>query len=332
MSQDMHTIIGQAPPKRWQKGHLDSVSRSILFLLMAFILMCVCLSLVAPNFLSIRNFTNVLRQMSMIGIIGVGMSMVIISGEIDLSVGSMAAFSGVLSALMTVQWKFPFLLSALFTIAFACLCGLLIGLLRISLRIPSFITSLALLTGLRSGSFLLSGGFSISPLPANIDFLGNGMVGLLPVPVILMGVLYLIGFIVMADTPWGRAVYAVGGNEEAARLSGIVVSQVKLGVFIITAALASVAGLILASRLNSGTPTVAAGWELDVIAAVIIGGTSLFGGSGNVLGTLLGALFMATLQNGMVLMGLPPFSQGVVSGSVILAAVLMGALQNRTVN
>ncbi|MBV9674215.1 MAG: ABC transporter permease [Verrucomicrobia bacterium] len=326
----MDSVVKQVAAKTKPKLYLDSVSRSILFLLVAYALMCFFLSLIAPNFFSIRNVTNVLRQMSMIGIIGVGMTMVIISGEIDLSVGSTAAFSGVLCALMTVQWKMPFALAALFTVTIACCCGFLIGLLRVVVRIPSFITSLALLTGLRSGAFLLSGGFSISPLPSYIDFLGNGMVGPFPIPVVLMGFLYVVGFIVMSDTPWGRAVYAVGGNEEAARLSGIVVPQIKLGVFIITAALASIAGLILASRLNSGTPTVAQGWELDVIAAVIIGGTSLFGGSGNVLGTLLGALFMATLQNGMVLMGLPPFSQGVVSGIVILAAVVMGALQSRT--
>lgn len=326
----MQTIVTGTPIQTKRRRYLTAVTRSIVYLLIAYVLMCVCLSLIAPNFFTIRNFTNVLRQMSMIGIIGVGMSMVIISGEIDLSVGSMAAFAGVLFALMTVQWKLSFVVAGLVTIGIASLCGVLIGVLRITLRIPSFITSLALLTGLRSGSFLLSGGFSISPLPAYTDFLGNGMVGPLPVPVILMGLSYLIGFIVMSETPWGRAVYAVGGNEEAARLSGIVVPQIKIGVFVITGALASVAGLILASRLNSGTPTVAQGWELDVIAAVIIGGTSLFGGSGNVLGTLLGALFMATLQDGMVLMGLPPFSQGVVSGIVILAAVVMGALQTKT--
>jgi ribose/xylose/arabinose/galactoside ABC-type transport system permease subunit len=137
------------------------------------------------------------------------------------------------------------------------------------------------------------------------------------------------GWFVLNRTAWGRMIYAVGGNEEASRLSGINVSCVKIGVLMLSGALAALAGVFLAGRLNSGTPTVATGWELDVIAAVIIGGTSLFGGAGSVIGTLLGALFMATLRNGMVLIGVSPFAQGVVSGIVILLAVIAGAIQSR---
>jgi ribose transport system permease protein len=166
-------------------------------------------------------------------------------------------------------------------------------------------------------------------LPSGFELLGNGAIGTIPVPVILMGLIYFIGFIVMANTPWGCCVYAVGGNEEAARLSGIFVPQIKISVFVISSVLAAFAGLILAARLEAGQAAVAQGWEVDVIAAVIIGGTSLFGGSGNILGTLLGALFMGTLQDEMVLIGVSPFSQGVVSGIVILAAVIVGALQTR---
>jgi ribose/xylose/arabinose/galactoside ABC-type transport system permease subunit len=311
---------------------MSSVTRSMLYLLVAYVVMCVYLSFAAPNFLTERNLVNVLRQMSMIAIIGVGMTMVIVAAEIDLSVGSMAAFSGVLLAMLTAQWKLPLPFAIVVTLVVASLSGVLIGLLRVTLRIPSFISSLALLTALRSAAFLLTGGFPISPLPPGFELLGNGVVGPIPVPVILMGLIYFLGFVVMAKTPWGRSVYAVGGNEEAARLSGIFVPQIKIGVFVISAVLAALAGLILAARLEAGQAAVAQGWELDVIAAVIIGGTSLFGGSGNVLGTLLGGLFMATLQDGMVLIGVSPFSQGVVSGIVILAAVIMGALQTRGVS
>jgi ribose/xylose/arabinose/galactoside ABC-type transport system permease subunit len=308
---------------------MSSVTRSIVYLLVAYVAMCVYLSLAAPNFLTERNLVNILRQMSMIAIIGVGMTMVIIAAEIDLSVGSMAAFSGVFLAMMTAQWKIPLPFAVVLTFAVASLSGLIIGILRVTLRVPSFISSLALLTALRSAAFLLSGGFPISPLPSGFEFLGNGAVGPIPVPVILMGLIYFIGSVVMAKTPWGRSVYAVGGNEEAARLSGIFVPLIKCGVFVISSVLAALAGLILAARLEAGQAAVAQGWELDVIAAVIIGGTSLFGGSGNILGTLLGGLFMGTLQDGMVLIGVSPFSQGVVSGIVILAAVIMRAWQTR---
>lgn len=308
---------------------MSSVTRNIFYLLIAYIVMCVYLSLAAPNFLTERNVVNILRQTSMIAIIGVGMTMVIIAAEVDLSVGSVAAFSGVLFAMMTAQWKIPLLFAAVLTLTVASLSGLIIGILRVTLRIPSFISSLALLTALRSAAFLLTGGFPISPLPSGFELLGNGALGPIPVPVILMGLTYFIGFVVMANTPWGRSVYAVGGNEEAARLSGISVPRIKIGVFVISSLLAALAGLILAARLEAGQAAVAQGWELDVIAAVIIGGTSLFGGRGNILGTLLGGLFMGTLQDGMVLIGVSPFAQGVVSGVVILAAVTMAAWQTR---
>lgn len=308
---------------------MSSVTRNIFYLLIAYIVMCVYLSFAAPNFLTERNVVNILRQTSMIAIIGVGMTMVIIAAEVDLSVGSVAAFSGVLFAMMTAQWKIPLLFAVVLTLAVASLSGLIIGILRVTLRIPSFISSLALLTALRSAAFLLTGGFPISPLPSGFELLGNGALGPIPVPVILMGLTYFIGFVVMANTPWGRSVYAVGGNEEAARLSGISVPRIKIGVFVISSLLAALAGLILAARLEAGQAAVAQGWELDVIAAVIIGGTSLFGGRGNILGTLLGGLFMGTLQDGMVLIGVSPFAQGVVSGVVILAAVTMAAWQTR---
>lgn len=308
---------------------LSPVVRSFLFLLLAYVGLCVFFTWSAPNFLSESNLFNILRQMSLIAIIGVGMTMVIIAAEIDLSVGSVAAFSGVVVAWLAVTLGLPIGLAIPLTLAIGAAGGAFTALLRVFFGIPSFITTLALLTGLRSGAFLLSGGFPIAPLPTSYAFLYNGTVGPVPVPVILMAVIYLAGYAVMSRTTWGRAIYAVGGNEEAARLSGINVGLIKASALMTVGVLAALAGVMLASRLSSGTPTVAEGWELDVIAAVIIGGTSLFGGAGSVLGTLLGALFMATLRTGMVLMGVAPFSQGAVSGVVIVLAVLLGALQIR---
>ena len=308
---------------------LTPVMRSIVFLLAAYAVLFIAFTWQAPNFASQANLTNILRHMSMIGIVSVGMTMVIITAEIDLSVGSIAALSGVVVAWLVVSNGVPSGVGILLTLVLGAASGALIGGLRVALAIPTFITSLAILTAARSGAFLISGGFPISPLPPLFDWLGNGAIGPLPVAVLIMAVVFALGWFVLNRTVVGRMIYAVGGNEEASRLSGISVPSVKIGVLMASGSLASLAGILLAGRLNSGTPTVATGMELDVIAAVIIGGTSLFGGAGSVVGTLIGALFMATLKDGMVLMGLSPFSQGVVSGLVILLAVIAGALQNR---
>lgn len=308
---------------------LTPVTRSILFLLAAYAVLFIAFTWQAPNFASQANLTNILRHMAMIGIVSVGMTMVIITAEIDLSVGSIAALSGVVVAWLAVSIGLPSGVAIILTLMLGAASGALIGGLRVTLQIPTFITSLAILTAARSGAFLISGGFPISPLPPLFDWLGNGSIGPLPVTVLIMAVVFAVGWFVLNRTIIGRMIYSVGGNEEASRLSGISVPGIKIGVLMFSGSLASLAGILLAGRLNSGTPTVATGMELEVIAAVIIGGTSLFGGAGSVVGTLIGALFMATLKNGMVLMGLSPFSQGVVSGLVILLAVVAGAVQNR---
>lgn len=326
---DMNTTAVAAPTTGIARRQVSPVTRSILFLLGGYVVMFVVLWMIAPNFTNGANLINILRHMSTIAIVGVGMTMVIVAAEIDLSVGSVAAFCGVCLAYMVVKLGLPLVLAIPLTLVLGGTFGAFTGLLRVVFKIPSFITSLALLTGLSSGAYLISGGFPILPMPTSFRVWGNGWIGPLPVPVVIMLTTYLIGYFVMTRTIWGRAVFAVGGNEDSARLSGINVARVKVGVFVITGMLAALAGIILSSRLMSGTPTVAQGMELDVIAAVIIGGTSLFGGVGSVVGTLLGALFMATLKNGMVLIGVSPYSQGVVSGAVIILAVLAGALQNR---
>lgn len=303
------------------------LARSMLLLLFAYFVLCVFLAFTAPNFLTQLNIVNILRQASMVGIIGIGMTMVIVAAEIDLSVGALAALCGVVLAYLAVIWEWPLSIAIPAVILLGMGTGAFIAAIRLLFGIPSFITSLALLTALRSGAFLITGGYPIAPMPPGFTALANGYIGPVPYLVVIMAVLYLVGWLAMAHTAWGRSIYAVGGNEEAARLSGISVGWVKLSVFMVNSGLAALAGIMLVSRLDSGTPTVADGWELDVIAAVIIGGTSLFGGAGSILGTLLGAIFMATLKSGMVLLGVSPYSQGIVSGVVILIAVLSGSLR-----
>lgn len=298
---------------------------AIQLLLAAFLCLVVVLSLAAPNFSTVTNVTNVLRQVSMIAIMAVGMTMVVLIGEIDLSVGSMVAFSGVVFAWLAVEAELNCQLAALITLTMGAAIGLLIGWLQTRFGVPSFIITLGLFQALRSAGYVLTNAFPIAPLPDEIAWLGRGIAAGIPVPVVLMTLAYVIGFFLLNKTTWGRTIYAVGSNPVASELSGINTRKIKISVFAINSFLAALAGLILASRLNSGTPTVATGWELDVIAAVIIGGTAMSGGSGNILGTLLGAMFVAVLNNGMILMGVSPYVQGVISGLVIVAAVLVGS-------
>jgi ribose/xylose/arabinose/galactoside ABC-type transport system permease subunit len=298
---------------------------AIQLLLAAFLCLVIVLSLAAPNFLTFANITNVLRQVSMIAIMAVGMTMVILTGEIDLSVGSMVAFSGVVFAWLAVEAELSYVLAALITLVMGAGIGLLIGCLQTRFNVPSFIITLGLFQALRSAGYVVTNAFPIAPLPDNVAWLGRGVVAGIPVPVVLMIIAYVMGFFLLNKTTWGRAIYAVGSNAVASELSGLDTRKIKMSVFAINSLLAALAGLILASRLNSGTPTVATGWELDVIAAVIIGGTAMSGGSGNILGTLLGAMFVAVLNNGMILMGVSPYVQGVISGLVIVVAVLIGS-------
>lgn len=311
------------------RPRMTSTTRSILFLLVAYLVLYGFLALTAPNFVSAVNHLNIMRHASLIAIIGVGMTMVIIASEIDLAVGSLSAFSGIIVASLVVSLELPLPVAIAATLAVGALSGAFIAFFKVVFNIPSFITSLALLTALRSGCYLISDGFPIGPMPEGFSQLANGTFLSIPWQLIIMLAIYAAAYLAMSHTPWGRSVYAVGGNEEAARLSGISVPMVKFSVFMVTGALAALAGIMLVARLNSGTPTAAEGWELDIIAAVIIGGTSLYGGRGSILGTLLGAMFMATLKTGMVLHGVSPYSQGVISGAVILVAVLVGAIQLR---
>jgi ribose/xylose/arabinose/galactoside ABC-type transport system permease subunit len=305
------------------------IARHILLLFAAYAVLYAGLSLAAPNFLTMFNQLNILRQGSLIAIIGVGMTFVIVCAEIDLSVGALAAFCSISLAHLTVTLGLSLWLSIPAALLVGALSGCFIAFMRTAFRIPSFITSLALLTGLRSACFLVSGGFPIAPMPPGFTALDGFRLGPVPAPVIIMIALYAAAYVVLRHSPLGRSVYAVGGNEEAARLSGINVTGIKFAVFVISGLMSALAGIMLTSRLNSATPTVADGWELDVIAAVIIGGTNLFGGRGSVLGTFLGALFMTTLRSGMVLLGVQPYSQGLISGVVIMVAVLAGAIEAR---
>jgi len=300
------------------------------------VLLCVVLAVTASGFLTAENLLNVLRNVSMQGVIAFGMTMVIISGEIDLSVGSAVAFSACLTAFLTqklsAEWaSLPITLAIAIAIIFALIIGFFLGVftgfMRTRYQVPSFITTLALMTGLSGAAELITNGFPLTPFPSWYNFIGGGYIFGIPFPALLFLLTFIILQFLMNYTTFGRSVYAVGGNAEAARLSGINVSRVKMMVLGITAFLAALSGIMVSSEIMSGTATTAKGWELDVIAAVIIGGTSLMGGVGRIWGTMVGVVFLGVLMNGMTLLNVSEYWQHVVRGVIILVAVLLNLLQ-----
>ncbi|MBF9014624.1 MULTISPECIES: ABC transporter permease [unclassified Oceanispirochaeta] len=309
-------------------------------LLSILVMLCLFLSFTAPGFFTIDNFLNVLRNTSMQGIIAFGMTMVMIAGEIDLSVGSTVAFTGCLTA-----WIVKALLALGVGAPLAVCCGILgaltvgylLGVFSASVRnrfnVPTFIITLALMTALSGFANLITGGFPIVPFPMWFNFIGGGYVLGIPVPAIMLVVVFFIVNFIMTSTTFGRAVYAIGGNMEAARLSGIKVANIKMAVMGLTSMLMAVAGIMVSSQIMSGTASTARGWELDVISAVVIGGTSMNGGSGSVKGTFIGVIFLGVVVNGMTLMNINEYWQYVVKGFLILGAVLLNVVQeNRKLN
>ncbi len=300
------------------------------------VILCIALALAAPGFLTAENLLNVLRNVSMQGVIAFGMTMVIIAGEIDLSVGSAVAFSGCLTAYVTQQLTGPSVgwspsaavpLAMGIALTVGLLLGAFTGFMRTRYQVPSFITTLALLTGLMGAAELITNGFPINSFPEWYNFLGGGYVAGIPFPAIIFLLVFAVVHVLMNFTAFGRSVYAVGGNAEAARLSGINVKFVKMAVLGFTAMLAALSGILQSAEIMAGTATTAKGWELDVIAAVIIGGTSLLGGSGRVWGTMVGIVFLGIIINGMTLLNISEYWQHVVRGVLILAAVLLNRMQ-----
>lgn len=290
----------------------------------ALLLVASGLALLSSDFLTVANLLNVMRQVSINALIAFGMTLVILLGGIDLSVGSILALSSVGMASLLQAGLDP-LLATLLGVLGGALLGLCNGLIISKGRVAPFIATLASMTILRGLALVWSGGSPITGFNSPLfSMLGGGYVaGLLPVPVLWMLLLFGLFAFLLQKTVFGRHVYATGGNEEAARLSGVRVDQVKLWVYTLSGAMSAMAGVVLTSRLNSAQPTAGSGYELDAIAAVVLGGTSLSGGRGWIFGTLLGALLIGVLNNGLNLLGVSSFYQQVIKGVVILLAVLL---------
>lgn len=291
------------------------------------VILVALMAMIAPNFVSFNNGLNVARAVSINAILAAGMTLVILTGGIDLSVGSAVALTGVSSVLLWTAGA-PAIAAVLGGIVVGALTGLIDGSLVAFLGLPSFIITLGALTYIRGLSYSLT---NAQPLIAsNLGFrgLGNGAIAGIPTPVVIMVIVYAILWFVLERTTFGRHVYAVGGNPEAARLAGVNVKWTLLRVYLIMGACAGLAGVIFAARVESGQPKAGEGYELDAIAAVVLGGTSLFGGRGRITGTLIGALIIGVLSNGLVLMDVPFFFQLVVKGAVIILAVAIDGLKN----
>jgi simple sugar transport system permease protein len=296
-------------------------------LLLALIILFVLLSFFAPNFLTARNMLNVLRQVAFVGIIACGMTFALIAGDVDLSVGSVVALASSLVAVLYDKAGWPLWLACLVTVVQATLVGLAAGYVRVRWNIPALIVTLALMLSLRGVAFVLTNAFPIPISDEGFEFWGGGHILGIPVPALIFLFVTGVFWFLSTRTVYGRSIYAVGGNAEAARLSGIPVNGIRLSILAVTGFLSAVSGILLTSRLTSGYSGVGVGWEFDAISAALIGGTSLFGGEGSIIGTLLGVLFVGLLGNGMVLLGVNPYLQDVARGMVILLAVLLSAWQ-----
>jgi len=310
------------------KSSIGQLLRAVAPLL-GLAVMCGVLGAISPDFRTADNAINILRQSAVNALLALGQLLVILTAGIDLSVGSILGVCSVAFALL-LKASVPMPAALAATLALGLLLGLTNGLLLTRLHLPHpFVSTLGMMNAARGAALILSGGYPISDLPDSARWLGAGALGPVPSPVVVMLVTYLLFYLVLRFTLFGRDVYAIGGNPEASRLAGIPVAARLNVVYMLSGGLAALAAIVVAGRMNSGFPLAGAGAELDAIAAVIIGGSSFFGGVGTVAGTLIGALIMAVLRNGLNLLNVSSYWQMVVVGLVIIWAVWVDVLRQR---
>ena len=295
----------------------------------ALIVVFVFLSFASSDFLSADNLFNIGSQTAVVAVIAIGMTLVIITAGIDLSVGSVAALSGVMGVTLMVSFGLPVPLGILGGILVGAIAGLVNGLLVAFAGLNPFIATLGMLSVARGLTYISTGAVAVFGAPDSFRLLGQGVLGPIPIPILVIVVVAIAGYVVLSRTRLGRYAYAMGSNLEAARLSGIPIKRYLTTVYVIAGALAGLGGMIAASRVNSGQPNYGLGLELDVIAAAVIGGASLFGGQGTVLRTLIGAFLIALIRNGAVLLNVDVFYQSVIIGVVIWIAVFWDQYRRR---
>ena len=299
-------------------------------IVIAFLIICAVMTILSPVFLTVTNIRNVVRQSSIFGVMAIGMTFVILTGGIDLSVGSVLAIAGAIAAGMLKGGAGMLPVVAL-ALVIGIGCGLANGLIITIGRIAPFVVTLGMMSIARSLTLIYTKGYPISGFSGPFRFIGGGDIASIPFPIIVFALTVVVAWLILTQTRLGRYTYAIGGNEETVKLSGINSNRYKVIVYVISGITAAMSALILTSRLNSAEPVAGQGYELDVIAAVVIGGTSLSGGTGSVWGTLIGALLIGVINNGMNLLGISPYFQLLVKGLIIIGAVLLDRLRQEQV-
>lgn len=302
---------------------MDKIKRSGIFtygILIFLIVLFIVLSITSPYFLTIDNLTKVLRQVAVVGIVTVSMTMVILTGGIDLSVGSMLGLTSVILAkLMVSGLSIP--IAIMITLIFGMILGLFNGFLINKIKISPLISTLGTMTIYSGITYIITGGGSIFGFPKAFEFIGQGYILGIPVPIIILVITYAIGFFILNNTRFGRYIYGIGANEKASILSGVDVIKIKYAVYILSGLLSSIASVVMLSRINSALPNTGTGLEFDVVTAVVLGGVSVNGGEGRLQGVIIGLLIIGILSNGMILLGVGEYFQTVVKGVVLLTAV-----------
>ena len=303
---------------------------------LAFLLLAFILSLSNEYFLTPGNISNVLLQTSINGVLAIGMTFVILTRGIDLSVGSVVALAGIVSASFATTsatagiagGPYPFYVALAIGILVGLACGALVGLIVSRFAVPAFVATLGMLSAARGMTLIYGGGKPVPALTPEFRWIGTGNILGIPMPVILLAVVFAVSWWVLTRTRFGRYIYAVGGNPHAAKTSGINVTRMKFSVYMISGSLSGLAGMMLSARTGSALPQAGIAYELDAIAAVVIGGTSLSGGVGRVTGTLIGALIIGVMNNGLDLMGIQSYYQQVLKGALIVGAVMLDQKRN----
>lgn len=298
-------------------------------ILLSLICICIILSVTTPNFFSAQNLLIVLRQVSINGILAIGVTFVIIAGGIDLSLGSVIALTGVVAASFAHPETFPLIVPLLLALLTGVIVGTVNGLTITLGKVAPFIVTLGMMTIARGLALVFSNGRPVTNLSPSFNFIGGGDLLGIPVPILLFALIIGVAIIILNKTRLGRYIYAVGGNETAARASGIRVNRVKLFAYIICSTLAALAGIVLASRITTGQPNAGIAYELDAIAAVVIGGTSLLGGKGSITGTVIGVLIIGVINNGLDLLNVSSYYQQIIKGIIIIGAALLDRKSSR---
>lgn len=310
------------------KNKLTSFSE--LGILIPFIILVIVISFFNPVFLGFRNIVNVLRSISFTAIVAIGMTFVLISGGLDLSVGSIIGLGGVITGGCLIN-GIPIIISILAGLFIGLIIGFINGFIITRFKIPPLIVSLGMLYIARGIIYIITRGRPFYPLPDGFKVIGQGYFFKIPYSIFIMIIIAIIAHFVLNRTTFGRSVYAIGGNEETAHTSGINISKIKLLIYSLSGLLSSLTGILMTARLSSAQPNAGTGWELTVIASVIIGGTSMFGGVGSIFGTMIGVAIMSVLKNGMVLMRISVYWQNVVVGMIIILAVGIDEYRRRRI-